>query len=449
MRATLLALALAGLLVGLAITAPPAQAAPRSSSAGLTLITEPDAGIAPIYALLRSAQRRVDLVMYELEDTQATAILAADAQRGVRVRVLLDSRFIGHYNEPAYSYLKAHGVAVRWAPSRFDLTHEKAIVIDDKLAAIMTMNLTPRYYSSTRDFVLLDRGHRDVAAVEATLAKDWAGGGTAPASPTDLVWSPGAQSALVDLLASAHHSLLVENEEMNDQAVMGALEAAAHRGVTVEVVMTRQSDWASAFTALVRAGVKVRTYSSSASLYIHAKAIAVDAGRADQRVFVGSQNFSLASLLYNRELGLITPRSAIVAAIAAVIRRDGAGATPWSTSSTPKPTPIPTPKPNPSGAVLTKVSASISNSTPAKDSRVTASCKAFDQKGAPISGAKATFSWHYKTTTPVESETTDSIGVARCTRDIGNATSGYYVRITISVSYKGVVLTTGTGFTPQ
>jgi phosphatidylserine/phosphatidylglycerophosphate/cardiolipin synthase-like enzyme len=110
--------------------------------------------------------------------------------------------------------------------------------------------------------------------------------------------------------------------------------------------MTRQSSWASAFTALARSGVKVRTYSSSASLYIHAKAIDVDPGRADQKVFVGSQNFSLASLLYNRELGLITPQSAIVAGIAAVIRRDGAAATLWSTSSTP--TASSTPKPNPS-----------------------------------------------------------------------------------------------------
>ena len=448
-RAGILTLALAVLFVGLALAAPPAHTAMRSSSVGLTLITEPDAGIAPIYALLRSAHKSVDLVIYELEDTQATAILAADAQRGVRVRVLLDSHFVGHYNKPAYSYLRSHGVDVRWASSRFDLTHEKAIVIDGKLAAIMTMNLTSRYYSSTRDFVLVDRGSGDVKAVEATFATDWAGGGSARTSPADLVWSPGAQGALVALIASAQHTLLVENEEMGDQAVISALEAAARRGVAVEIVMTRQSTWTGAFNALERAGVKVRTYASSASLYIHAKAIAVDPGLSDQRVFVGSQNFSLASLLYNRELGLITPQPAIVADIAAVISRDGAGATPWSPSPTPTPTPAPTPSPSPTGEVLTTVSASVSNPTPQKDSSVTASCKALDQHGAPISGAQATFTWHYKTTTPVESAMTDSTGVASCTRDIGNATSGYFVSITISVSYSGVVLTTSTGFTPR
>jgi len=257
------------------------------------------------------------------------AILAADARRGVRVRVLLDANFVGRYNEPACSYLRAHGVAVRWAPSQFDVTHEKAIVADDRLAAIMTMNLTARYYTSSRDFLAFDRDPADVAAIHATFDNDWTNGGLPPASPADLVWSPGAQDALVALIASARHTLLVENEEMNDSVVVHALQAAARRGVGVEVVMTRQSDWASSFSALAQAGVAVRTYGASAPLYIHAKAIVVDPGAPHARVFLGSQNFSVASLLYNRELGLITSRRAIVSRVAAVIRSDAAGATPW------------------------------------------------------------------------------------------------------------------------
>ena len=69
-----------------------------------------------MYALLRSARHGVDVEIYELEDSTAAAILAADAQRGVHVRVLLDKSFVGRYNQPAFTYLKAHGVTVRWAP---------------------------------------------------------------------------------------------------------------------------------------------------------------------------------------------------------------------------------------------------------------------------------------------------------------------------------------------
>ena len=72
----------------------------------------------PIYALLASARHTVDLVMYELEDTQAEQLLAADAAHGVDVRVVLNSAYTGSENDAAFSYLNGHGVHVRWASSR-------------------------------------------------------------------------------------------------------------------------------------------------------------------------------------------------------------------------------------------------------------------------------------------------------------------------------------------
>jgi phosphatidylserine/phosphatidylglycerophosphate/cardiolipin synthase-like enzyme len=117
---------------------------------------------------------------------------------------------------------------------------------------------------------------------------------------------------------------------MDDPYITAPLEAAARRGVRVEVVMTRSSEWTDAFNQLTGAGVLVRTYAPSASLYIHAKVIVADAGYADAETFVGSQNFSIASLVYNRELGLITASSAITSGVASVVRQDFAQATPWT-----------------------------------------------------------------------------------------------------------------------
>ena len=65
----------------------------------------------------------------------------------------------------------------------------------------MTMNLTARYYTTSREFVVIDRRRADVAAIAASFANDWAGGGLPPSSPAALVWSPGAQDALVALIA--------------------------------------------------------------------------------------------------------------------------------------------------------------------------------------------------------------------------------------------------------
>ena len=133
------------------------------------------------------------------------------------------------------------------------------------------------------------------------------------------------------MIDGARHTLAVENEEMDDSTITAALISAARRGVHVEVVMTADSEWDLSFDKLVAAGVPVRLYADrSGVLYIHAKAVVADAGLSDEQVFVGSENFSTASLRYNRELGIRTSNKAVAAGISATIAADYAGATPYS-----------------------------------------------------------------------------------------------------------------------
>jgi hypothetical protein len=148
-----------------------------------------------------------------------------------------------------------------------------------------------------------------------------------PPDGADLVWSPtNAEASILSVINGATRTLAVENEEMGDADVTSALENAARRGVRVKVIMTADSEWDEALGELARAGVHIRLYSDeSGVLYIHAKAIVADAGRPGQRVLVGSENFSVASLGYNRELGIVTTDHAVVAAIAAVLAGDYAG----------------------------------------------------------------------------------------------------------------------------
>ena len=290
---------------------------------------EPDAGPQPVYALLSSPRASLDMTMYELEDATAESDLAADAARGVKVRVVLDQTLEASRNQAAYRYLTAHGVSVHWGPAGFHAVHEKAFVIDGATAVIMSMNLTIRYYSDTRDLVVVDPAPADVAAVEATFDADFAGGagdaGAPPSPGADLIWSPGSEAAMVDLIKGAHRRVILESEEMSDSPVIDALAAAAQRGVDVTVVMTYDSEWSSAFSRLRDAGAHVRTYAASAPLYIHAKAIVIDGASA----FVGSENLSFDSLNRDRELGLVTTQAGLVGGVASVLNADAAGATPY------------------------------------------------------------------------------------------------------------------------
>jgi phosphatidylserine/phosphatidylglycerophosphate/cardiolipin synthase-like enzyme len=321
-----------GPLTATPTSAPSTAATPATPASGqLSLLVEPDQGIEPIYALIASARKSIDLTMYELVDTNADLALELAASRGVVVRVLLDVNREKSANQAAYDELSDMKVHVAWADPRYAATHQKTLVIDNSVAAVMTLNMTSRYYSSTRDFAVIDRIPNDVAAIEQVFNADFAHKTTSTPAATDLVWSPHlSEPVLLSLIDSATASLLVENEEMSDKQVTAALASAAQRGVRVTVVMTDETDWHAAFATLVAAHVLVRTYADTASsLYIHAKVIVADAGTSRQRAFVGSENFSAASLNDNRELGLETTNPTIVAGLSATLNSDAAGAAVW------------------------------------------------------------------------------------------------------------------------
>ena len=147
--------------------------ADRTTPGQLSLLVEPDQGMAPIYALIASARKSIDLTMYELVDTDADLALELAAGRGVNVRVLLDVNREKAANQAAFTELTDMRVHVAWADTRYAATHQKTLVVDGSVAAMMTLNMTSRYYSSTRDFAVVDRNPRDVAAIEQVFNADF------------------------------------------------------------------------------------------------------------------------------------------------------------------------------------------------------------------------------------------------------------------------------------
>jgi len=331
----------------------------------LSLITEPDNGITPIMKLIQKASTSIDLAMYELQDDSLETALAAAETRGVAVRVLLNQGYYGvpsngeggagGANTAAYDYLQSAGVAVHWTPSYFALTHEKSLIVDGAIAAIMTFNFTAQYYATSRDFGIIDHDTNDIGAIEAVFNADWqgtsgqSGGGASNGVPggantptgDDLIWSPDSEATLLAMIAGAQKSLAIYNEEMADDDVTDALVAAAVRGVAVDVIMTYSSEWRTAFKKLAAAGVHVRTYAGGTNvpLYIHAKMIIADSAANDitntgaigsaATAFLGSENFSYTSLTKNRELGILFADPKIIKSLSATFNADWQNAQPF------------------------------------------------------------------------------------------------------------------------
>jgi phosphatidylserine/phosphatidylglycerophosphate/cardiolipin synthase-like enzyme len=339
MRLSLAATALTVTLLGAAAsgcttTTPTAPKPAEPTKPTLTLIVEPQAGYQPIYDFISGARVSLDMTMYQLSDAKAQDALKAAAKRGLKVRVLLDSDTAGGgsstMNKAAYSDLATNGVEVRWAWSG-TLWHQKSISRDGAAAAIMTCNLNAPDYPVVRDFAVITDNPATVAGMGATFDKDWQATSSPPTSGvapsgSDLVWSPGAQTPLVDLIDSARSGATIwaEDEQLNSQPIQQALVSAAKRGVRVNFLMTYSSDWASGLAALSQGGVHVKVYQPNAPIYIHAKALTVN----DDTAYEGSANFTTAMTDQNRNVGIITKDPGVVGGIRSTIASDFAGAAP-------------------------------------------------------------------------------------------------------------------------
>jgi phosphatidylserine/phosphatidylglycerophosphate/cardiolipin synthase-like enzyme len=315
----------------LCVVAPADGATRLSVVAGVW--TEPQSGYSFIDTAIDNAHTSIDLSMYELSDPEIERALVQEAEKGIVVRVIVNAAYEGSSeNATAASVLRAGSVHVVWAPSN-QIFHAKYLVIDDSTAYIGTGNFVRSDYSSTRDFWVTDTERADVSAIVATFNGDFDHGGTTSRQSGGLVWSPGSTTALTGLIDTAHHTLLVENEEMDSAPIEDSLISAARRGVVVDLVMTEDAEWTAALDRLAAAGVHVRLLTPS-QIYIHAKVICADCTTTSGSVFIGSENFSTSSLYYNRELGVITATLSAVRAVRAAVDADYAIGTPIHPTTT-------------------------------------------------------------------------------------------------------------------
>ncbi len=299
-----------------------------------TLIVEPDDGRTAVLQALNAATKTIDLTIYELSDPQIMAALESAQSRKAALRVLYNwNSFTTRMRQtditPAIQKLTQAGIQCKPAPATFEVTHEKAFVIDGSTAIVMSFNLTSPYFGQTRDFGIITTVPAEVAEVAAVFEADWANQSITPKVPS-LVWSPVNSSAkLTALIAGAKHTLNIYCEELDDPGTLGAMVAAAKRGVQVRFIAAVLSGGgkvngnARGVTYLQHGGVDAVCKSF---LYIHAKMALTDFGTANAQAFIGSENYTCVSLTKNRECGIIVTDAAILQRLNSIYASDWAQA---------------------------------------------------------------------------------------------------------------------------
>ena len=350
-----------------------------------TAVRSPDEGDVPLLRFLSSAESTIEVAVYTFTSERIASVLAAAAERGVQVRVLLDGAPVGGIEDAEHRVvggLLAAGVEVRWLAGgpdivkRYRYLHAKYAVVDARAAWIGSENFGDAGFPEERrgnrgwSVIAEDEGvasalrivfeadfdvrRRDSIAATETMQQrlplpppvaERSSAEVTSVQAGRLVLAPDTAldtDGILGLFGSATHRLSIEAFYLDEvwrggpNPFLEAAFAAAHRGVSVRILL--DGSWASVEADAgtnddVMARINGRARNGSVSLEarlleprgpierLHNKGAVVD-GRA---VLVSSMNWALGSATENREVGLIVEDPSLAATFEAAFDADWDG----------------------------------------------------------------------------------------------------------------------------
>ena len=325
--------------------------------------------IAEMTAAVRGARDHVHVEFYaqslDEETEEFYAALIAAAERGVRVRVLIDH--LGSLRYRGFGRLRRelrrNGVEMHLMlpvnpfVGRFrrpDLrNHRKILLIDGRVAFVGSQNLIERHYGSKanrkkgrawHDIMVQVRGEI-VDSLEAVFAIDWYTESGEPVERLEELVAyehehiggevnafqvvpsgPGYRTEpnmrmFNELAARSTRTLrIVSPYFVPSTSLLDSITSAAYRGVEVELFVPERADQfmvhhaqRSYFRSLLEAGVRVYRFPTPAVL--HTKMMIVD----DEIGVVGSSNMDMRSFMLNFEISLLMFGGDAVAELCGVV----------------------------------------------------------------------------------------------------------------------------------
>jgi cardiolipin synthase len=152
-------------------------------------------------------------------------------------------------NDETYEQLKNAGIAVKWSSSKFYVTHEKSIVVDENAALVATFTLMEKYFTLTRDYGIITDNPYHVAQIVEVFNADWEERDWDCDAYEGLLWSnSNSRYHVAQFIDTATERLDVQHPKYVDTVILERLAAAADRGVKVHVLCGGKhgiSEWAS------------------------------------------------------------------------------------------------------------------------------------------------------------------------------------------------------------
>jgi cardiolipin synthase len=306
----------------------------------LELVANAEQRLERYLAMLAEAKVSIDIIIYVFEPDSAgetvRAALVAAAQRGVRVRMVVDSFGSNLTSDDFFEPIRAAGGSViffsrRWRTSYLIRNHQKMLIVDDERLMFGGFNIAESYFVTPRidcwtDLGLVLTGPATSAMVDwfeqlhlftqtndgkwlklRRMMRDWQLSHQ-PRGP--LQWlvggptqrmSPWARAIRTDLSIARRIDMVMAYFSPG-QGMLRRLGRAARRGPVRLITAARSDNGATIGAArllyryLLRKRLQVMEYQPQR---LHMKLIV-----ADDAVYIGSANFDMRSLFVNLELML-------------------------------------------------------------------------------------------------------------------------------------------------
>jgi cardiolipin synthase A/B len=293
-----------------------------------SIIVLPDDSGKPIVDAINAATKSLRIKMFLFSDPGLIQAVLDAHRRGVQVRIMLNpARRSGEQeNEETRKILTEAGVDVQDSNPKFDLTHEKSMVVDDTIAYVKSLNWETKNLTLTRDYAVVTDHKHEVDEIIECFEADWHRTDFTPGDHSHLIWCVGnGRQRLGQLIDDAKHSLFLQNERYQDPVMIEHLVRAARRGVKIHVMARpphklkkeKLSEGVSGLRILQDCGVKIQKLKH---IKLHAKLLLADGNRA----IVGSINLAPGSFDSRRELAIEVKDEHVTKRIDEVLQGDWA-----------------------------------------------------------------------------------------------------------------------------
>ena len=290
------------------------------------LIVLPDDSGKPIVEAINAATRSLRIKMFLFSDPTLLQAVIDAHRRGIQVRIMLNpARRSGEQeNEETRKILTAAGIEVLDSNPKFDLTHEKSMVIDDITAYVKSLNWETKNLTVTRDYAVVTAHKHEVDEIIECFEADWHRTDFTPGDHSHLIWCVGnGRQRLAQLIDNAKQSLWLQNERYQDPVMIEHVVRAAHRGVKVHVMARpphklkkdKLSEGVSGLRILQDVGVKIHKLKH---VKLHAKLLLADGNCA----IVGSINLAPGSFDSRRELAIEVKDEHVTSRLEQIVRHD-------------------------------------------------------------------------------------------------------------------------------